>query len=169
MSHRKVYRKEDKQISFFTSSEIHEAIKQQAKKNKTSIKDYLINLHLNSTDTVSSDNLIADMHGMVKKLFDTQAFLVVPQQSTPTPTSKSHQQNTILNQTSHTKDPMPRQSQSNLVGEQYDQSTRPTPSITFSPQLDDYLSNITRSSTYDTMKKIILALIKFKEAKDRRI
>ncbi len=164
MSRRKIYRKEDKQISFFTSSEIHEAIKLEAKEKSTSIKEYLINLHHNATNKSSSENLITEMHIMMKKLFDSQAFLVMPQQSTPTQTSKLSRQNINLNQDSDTNRDQVGYITSDPSDHSYDQTSRLTPSITFSPQLDDYLSNITRSSTFETMKRIILALIKLKEA-----
>ncbi|OLS26298.1 MAG: hypothetical protein HeimC2_15420 [Candidatus Heimdallarchaeota archaeon LC_2] len=165
MSRRKIYRREDKQISFFTSLEMHEAIKFEAKRSNTSIKDYLINLHNNATNDSSSENLIADTHTMVKKLFDSQAFLVVPQQTNPISMSKNKQQNNNILRTDATphRDKIEITSPG-MTNNQYDQSNKSALSITFSPQLDEYLSNITRSSTYETMKRIILALIKLKEA-----
>ena len=164
MSRRKIYRKEDKQISFFTSPEIHEAIKFEAKEKNTSIKEYLINLHHNATNKTSSENLITDVHSMMKKLFDSQAFLVMPQPSTQSQTSQLSRQNINLNQGGNIHRDQVGHSTSDTIDYSYDQSPRTIPSITFSPKLDEYLSNITRSTTYETMKKIILALIKLKEA-----
>ena len=164
MSHRKIYRKEDKQISFFTSSEIHETIKLEAKRKNSSIKDYLINLHNNATNNSSSENQIADMHAMLKKLSDSQAFLVMPQQSNPMSTSESTQQNFGF----ESRGPIQRDETEittrDMNVKHHDKLTKSSSSITFSTLLDEYLSNITRSSTHETMKRIILALIKLNEA-----
>ncbi|MCE7735160.1 MAG: hypothetical protein GPJ54_09805 [Candidatus Heimdallarchaeota archaeon] len=184
MSHsrRRTYRREDKQISFFTSSEIHESIKLQAKQNNTSIKDYLVRLHINATNDNSQDNLIAEVHVMMKRLLDTQAFLVVPQQQQSNPSSNlmGGLQSTSVNPNAAEPHRFTNGSPSHLEDESLSQHTGMraqnkiesqsfdnipySDGLTFSPKLELYLSSITRVNTYETMRKIIFSLYKLKEA-----
>lgn len=184
MSHsrRRTYRREDKQISFFTSSEIHESIKLEAKQKNTSIKDYLVRLHINATNQNSQDNLVAEIHVMMKRLLDTQAFLVVPQQqqSNVSPNFGGEMQSTSVNLNNtqshrfNTISPLHnREASLTEHSDQRDQVTSGSQSfdniaysdgLTFSSKLELYLSNITRINTYETMRKIIFSLYKLKEA-----
>ncbi len=185
MSHsrRRAYRREDKQISFFTSSEIHESIKLHAKQNNTSIKDYLVRLHINATNANSQDNLIAEVHVMMKRLLDTQAFLVVPQQQQSNPLSNlsGEMQSTSVNPNatqphrstnasspSHHEDVSlsqhPSMRDQNKIESQSFDNIPYSDGLSFSPKLELYLSSITRINTYETMRKIIFSLYKLKEA-----
>lgn len=185
MARRKIYRKEDKQISFFTSPEIHESIKQEAKRNKTSIKDYLVRLHLNATDMNSQDNLITETHKLVKRLVENQAFLVVPQQSQSgmtgtiargmqSPQERSGDQQKSIENNDRSiplSNQMHSTQQSQLTSRHSDQIARPSfdyhqysRALVFPPKLEQYLSGITRTNTYETMRKVIFALLKLKEA-----
>jgi len=179
-SKRRTFRKEDKQISFFTSSEIHESIKMEAKRKNTTIKDYLVRLHLNATDQNSQDNLILEMHSMVKGLIDTQTFLVVPQQrqtnlssnlkdnrsssSINPDTTKSHR---FINGPSMYSEQTPlhpgQPDHYQNILRSYD-NVPYSDELIFSPQLELYLSGIARSNTYKSMRKIIYAIYKLKEA-----
>ncbi|MHA2028911.1 MAG: hypothetical protein ACW99A_03045 [Candidatus Kariarchaeaceae archaeon] len=182
LARRGVYRKEDKQVSFFTSTEIHESIKLEAKRKNSTIKDYLVRLHLNAINENSQDNLIAEMHAMIKRLTENQAFLVMPQQ-VGSKINSADQKNiqTISNnqqessQSKHVGIPPTDQDQSTLLSQsstQYSSQssehdfdhTRYSNAITYSQKIELYLSGITRTNTYETMRKIFFALYKLKEA-----
>ncbi|MFV2014994.1 MAG: hypothetical protein ACC656_06180 [Candidatus Heimdallarchaeota archaeon] len=179
-SKKRTFRKEDKQISFFTSSEIHETIKSEAKRKNTTIKDYLVRLHLNATDLNSPDNLISEIHSIMKHLIDTQTFLVVPQQqhrnlsSDLSDNRSSSSVNPDTTKSDRIMDGLPlHNDQAPLHTNQlyqYQNKFRSfdnvpySDELRFSPQLELYLSCITRSNTYQSMRKIIFALYKLKEA-----
>lgn len=181
-SRRRTYRREEKQISFFTSPEIHESIKLEAKRKNTSIKDYLVRLHVNATNQNSQENLIAEMHQMIKRLSDAQAFLVVPQQqlSNLSTNLQGGMQSTTVNQNenqSHQLDDATPSNISPAASALHSMLSEPdklfsrtsdnisySDGLTFSPKLELYLAGITRANTYETMRKIIFTLYKLKEA-----
>ena len=127
-------RSETKQISFFTTKEMHKSIKDTAKEKGVTIKDYLLSLHINNTTPQSAENQINRMYDMLRQLTESKAFVIMPNQPQ-------------INYTPPHSMKAPSRTDTKLP-----------------PRLANYVAAITRTPTREVMKNILLALLDMGEA-----